>query len=244
MPGGSHEESGIHSIANFIDFRMSRFSVVNAEAAALWLARKAGIETPNSHVTRSLGRDVLLVRRFDRPAGGGRRHCVSGLTLVGLDEMQARYATYPMLLDVLREHATSPESVGPVLLKRIVFSIAIGNSDDHARNHAVFWDGRHVTLTPAFDLAPGPRSGETATQAMAIGRDGQRGSQFVTCLEVAGEYGLSRGQAREIIEGVVETITAHWAQAADHGRLTENDRWHLWRRQFLNPYASYGYGTS
>lgn len=217
------------------------FSAVNAEAAAIWLAAKAGITVPDATVAGSLGRDVLLVRRFDRGPGGRRRHCLSALTLLGLDELGGRYATYPMLLDVLRERASQPDAVGADLFTRIVFNIAIGNSDDHARNHTAFWDGTRLTLTPAFDLSPGPRSGETATQAMAINRAGDRTSQFAVCLDAAGEYGLSRGEAHSIIERVLTTIVDHWSEAADHARLTAQDRRHLWQRQFLNPYTSYGY---
>lgn len=219
------------------------FSVVNAEAAAMELARRAGISVPESRVTRSLGRDVLLVRRFDRPGHGQRRHCISALTMVGLGEMNARYAEYPMILDLLRERSTNPGTVGSDLFTRIVFNIAIGNSDDHARNHAAFWDGTHFTLTPAFDLSPGPRSGETATQAMAIDRHEHRDSQFATCLHAAPLYGLTDEQARAIIDRVIGTITDHWVEAADSARLTENDRRHLWHLQFLNLYASYGYET-
>lgn len=235
------DQAGGQWIAKLSSTSDTAFSVVNAEAAALWLARKAGISVPETRVTRSLGRDVLLVRRFDRPAGGGRHHCISALSLVGLGELSARYATYPMLLDLLRERSTRPNEVGGDLFARIVFNIAIGNSDDHARNHAAFWDGTHLTLTPAFDLSPGPRSGETATQAMAIGRDGTRDSRFATCVNAAPAYGLGRQQAHDIIDGIVATIADNWVEAADHARLSERDRNHLWHRQFLNPYASHGY---
>lgn len=60
------------------------------------------------------------------------------------------------------------------MFERIVFNIAIGNSDDHARNHAAFWNGTNLELTPAYDLAPQPRSGTEERQAMDIGRDGSR----------------------------------------------------------------------
>ncbi|MFD4785434.1 HipA domain-containing protein [Rhodococcus qingshengii] len=88
--------------------------------------------------------DVLVVERFDRPAGGGKRIIVSTLTMLGLDEMEGRYATYPDLLDVLRRTGTDP-SIGRRLFQRIAFNIAVGNNDDHARNHAAFWDGHPST---------------------------------------------------------------------------------------------------
>jgi serine/threonine-protein kinase HipA len=48
------------------------------------------------------------------------------------------------------------------LFARIVFNVCINNTDDHPRNHAAFWDGAQLTLSPAYDLGPQPRAGETA----------------------------------------------------------------------------------
>ena len=80
---------------------------------------------------------------------------------------------------------------------------------------------------------------ETAIQAH--GFQPQRESQFTTCLDAAGEYDLDRAQARDIIDRIVATITDHCPEAADHARLSKQGRHHLWHRQFLNPYAFYGY---
>lgn len=217
------------------------YPVVNAEAAAMELARMVGIAAADSRVTRAAGRELLLVRRFDRGAGGTRAHVVSALTMLGLDEMVARYATYPGLLDVLRSHAVDAGAIGAELFGRIAFNIAVGNIDDHARNHAAFWDGDRLRLTPAYDLCPQVRSGETAFQAMAYGRDGQRRSNFADLAGVAGEYGLSAAQARERIAGIIEGIERSWPEAADRGRLTAADRQLLWRRQILNPGVMHGW---
>jgi len=46
----------------------------------------------------------------------------------------------------------------------MVFNILVGNTDDHARNHAAFWDGKQLTLTPAYDICPQGRTGEEASQ--------------------------------------------------------------------------------
>lgn len=219
------------------------YPVVNAEAVALELARRAGIDAPRSFITSSLGKDVLLVERFDRTRDGRRRILVSGLTMLGLDEMEGRYATYPDLLDVLTRDGADP-NIGRRLFERIVFNIAIGNNDDHARNHAAFWDGRRLDLTPAYDLCPQPRSGEIAAQAMAFGRDGQRESTFAACLAASNVYGLTRSQAREVISHQMDVIETHWSEAADLARLTESQRSYLWHRQVLNPYSSYGYAQN
>jgi serine/threonine-protein kinase HipA len=118
-----------------------------------------------------------------------------------------------------------------------VFNIAIGNTDDHARNHAAFWDGHHLELTPAFDLCPQLRSGTETNQAMDIARSGARASKFSTCVAAAADYGLTDGEARDIIDSQVTIIEQAWAAAADLAQLTAVDRDTLWRRQILNQYA-------
>lgn len=54
----------------------------------------------------------------------------------------------------MRLRSAAPEAVGPAVFDRAVFNIAVFNDDDHDRNHAAFWDGRRLELTPAYDLAP------------------------------------------------------------------------------------------
>jgi serine/threonine-protein kinase HipA len=214
------------------------YPVVKAEAVAMELARQVGIHAPNSHVVKSLGRDVLLVERFDRPGAGQRRMMVSGLTMLGFgDFLGARYSSYPEMLDVLRQLSASGKDLGSTLFERVVFNIAIGNTDDHARNHAAFWDGHHLELTPAFDLCPQLRSGTETNQAMDIARSGARASKFSTCVAAAADYGLTDGEARDIIDSQVTIIEQAWAAAADLAQLTAVDRDTLWRRQILNQYA-------
>ena len=139
------------------------------------LARRAGLDAARTEVAGALGRDVLLVDRFDRPEGGRhRRMVVSALTILNLDVMMARYATYYDLADAIRSRFAEPRQALRELFSRIIFSICVGNTDDHARNHAAFRDGTILALTPACDICPQPRSGGEAAQAMAIRRDGYR----------------------------------------------------------------------
>lgn len=72
-----------------------------------------------------------------------------------------------------------------------MLNICVSNTDDHARNHAAFWDGTALTLTPAYDISPSLRSGDTATQAMALTRDGRRDARLALCRLTAKEYLLS-----------------------------------------------------
>lgn len=217
------------------------YPVVQGEFVAMELARRAGLDVASVSLTQALGRDVLLIDRFDRPAGGRRRAMVSALTILGLEELGARYASYADLAQSIRARFTDPERTLRELFARIVFNILTGNNDDHARNHAAFWDGIALTLTPAYDICPQPRAGGEAAQLMAIGQDGYRMSQVAGCVRRASTYLLSEPQAREIVDHQIETIETDWAEVCDLAGLSEVDRAGFWRRQFLNPYATEGY---
>ena len=219
--------------------RSDPYPVVKAEAVAMELARRVGLDVARTGVIEVLGNDVLLVDRFDRPAGGRlRRMVISGLTILSLDLMMARYATYYDLADAIRNRFAEPKQTLRELFSRIIFNICVSNTDDHARNHAAFWDGKILTLTPAYDICPQPRSGGESTQAMAIRRDGYRYSQLAGCVAAGTEtYLLSEAEAKDIVDQQVDTIRSQWHEAAEAARLTAVERDRLWGRQILNPYA-------
>ena len=218
------------------------YPVVKAEAVAMELARRVGLDVARTEVVECLGRDVLLVERFDRTAATReKRMVVSALTLLELDEMMARYATYPALADVIRERFTRPRATLRELFSRVVFNVLVGNTDDHARNHAAFWDGSSLSLTPSYDICPQTRSGGEAVQAMAISREGIRFSQVAVCHGAAATYLLSPGEASEIIDHQIHVISTQWVDAADAARLSSSERSHLWQRQILNPFSTQGY---
>ncbi len=216
------------------------YPVVKGEFVAMELARLAGLNVAAVALTHALGKDVLLIDRFDRPVAG-RRAMVSALTILGLDEVGARYASYADLAQTIRTRFTDPLPTLHELFSRITFNILTGNNDDHARNHAAFWDGTALTLTPAYDICPQPRAGGETAQIMAIGRDGYRMSQVAGCVARASTYLLSEPEAREIVDHQIDVIETHWAGVCDQATLTEVDRAGFWQRQFLNPYAAEGY---
>lgn len=111
-------------------------------------------------------------------------------------------------------------------------NIAVGNTDDHARNHAVFWDGSNADLTPAYDLAPQPRSGMTARQAMSLG-DGfgsTREFSFAALIGEASLCGLTRSEGLAVVDGVITTIESSFREAADFACLTVAERERLYGR--------------
>lgn len=218
------------------------FNVVKGEYVAMRLAERAGLRAAPVRLERAAGRDILLVERFDRErlgAGWARKAMVSALTLFELDEMMARYASYEELCSIVRHRFTAPEVTLRELFARLVFNILVGNTDDHARNHAAFWDGQRPTLTPAYDICPQGRAGNEATQAMAI-LGAERLSQLSLCRRAAGNFLLSELDADAIIIAQVQIIRRDWAEVCDEAALSEVDRAAMWRRQVLNPFAFEG----
>lgn len=212
---------------------------VKFEAAAMALADRVGIDVAPTRLIRSSDRNVLLVDRFDRPGGGQRKLVVSALTILGLDELTgARYGSYVHLADQIRARFRDPIPTLTEMFRRVVFNVCVSNSDDHARNHSAFWDGEWLTLTPAYDIAPGLRSGDTSAQAMALTRDGRRASRLTLCRESARDYLLDPDQANRVIDEVVTGIETHFEEAAELARLTGTDR-DQFRRLVLHPSIHY-----
>jgi serine/threonine-protein kinase HipA len=120
-----------------------------------------------------------------------------------------------------------------------VFNILCGNTDDHARNHAAFWNGKSLQLTPAYDICPQGRTGGEASQAMLL-VGSKRLSQLTVCIEAAPNFLLPPDRASAIIKRQIETITSAWDSVCDEAGLSQIDRAFLWGRQFLNPYALEG----
>ncbi len=243
------QDGDIHLIAKFSSSGDTG-PRVKQEGVAMELARRVGLDVAPTRVVRSAGRDVLLVERFDRTPGGGRRMVVSALTLMGESPMTGHYVTYPEIADQVRATFTNPLETLRELFSRIVFNVAVGNFDDHARNHAAFWDATTgmASLTPAYDIDPRPRSGQMAQQALAIGRTAgerdvrrwPRESRFAVCVAASREYLLEPEEAREIVARQVQIIREQWDDAADVAGLTVHERRQMWGRQVLNEFAFQG----
>jgi serine/threonine-protein kinase HipA len=215
------------------------YNVVKAEFVAMRLAEKVGITVSPVRLERAAGKDVILIERFDRQKiedGWRRRAMVSALTLLELDEMMARYASYEDLATVIRHRFVSPKETLKELYARIVFNVLCGNTDDHARNHAAFWNGSELSLAPAYDICPQARSGGEATQAMLIMGE-QRTSQISLCLKAAPLFLLDIADATNVIARQIKAIKNFWKQVCDDAALSEVDRNFMWRRQFLNAFA-------
>lgn len=215
------------------------YSVVKAEFIAMRLAELAGLNAAPVKLIKSASKDILLIERFDRQPQDGswsRKSMVSALTLFGLDDMMARYASYENFAEIIRHRFTEPKGTLKELYSRLVFNILCGNTDDHARNHAAFWNGKELTLTPAYDICPQGRAGNEASQAMLISGTNNL-SQLKSCLKAAKHFLLSEDDAHAIFAHLTETIEQNWETVCEDAELSEVDKTLFWRRQFLNPFS-------
>ncbi|MCH8493217.1 MAG: type II toxin-antitoxin system HipA family toxin [Idiomarina sp.] len=232
------EEHGIKYIAKFSS-SSDIYNVVKAEFIAMRLAEKVGIQVAPVKLTKAANKDVLLIERFDRihtSRGWARKSIVSALTLLELDDMMARYASYETLAEVVRHCFTEPKETLRELFCRLTYNILSGNTDDHARNHAAFWNGNTLSLTPAYDICPQGRTGNEASQAMLISGTNNI-SQLKSCLATAHNFLISQNEAKDIFAHQIQVISDNWEAVCDEAGLSEVDQRLLWQRQFLNPFS-------
>lgn len=232
------EDQGEKYVAKFSS-STDLYSVVKAEYIAMRLAALAGINVAPVKLVQAAQKDILLIERFDRKKtakGWTRKAMVSALTLFGLDDMMARYASYETFAEIIRHRFDDPKGTLEELFSRMVFNIFCGNTDDHARNHAAFWNGKTLSLTPAYDICPQGRAGNEATQAMLISGE-NRLSKLKSCLDAAPHFLLSEADAKTIIAKQREAIEVNWEKVCSEANLSAVDRKLFWKRQFLNPFA-------
>ncbi|EYD77458.1 hypothetical protein Rumeso_00883 [Rubellimicrobium mesophilum DSM 19309] len=222
------------------------FAMVKAEFVTMRLATRAGLDVAPVRIASVAGRDVLLVERFDRVLEKdhwNRRAMVSALTWAQEHELAAHHIAYTDLADLIRARFGRVDATLRELFGRLTFNILVGNSDDHARNHAAFWDGTALELTPAYDIAPQRRAGRQANQALNI-RPGERDARLALALEAAAAFHLSVQEARELIDHQVATILGSWGELSEEARMAPVERAFFEGRQILNAYAFEGYGAA
>ena len=235
------QERGRKHIAKF-STSVDQYDMVKAEFVAMRLARLVGLDAAEVRLESVLGKDVLLVERFDREPSSGngdawtRRAMVSALAMQGLDGIRGRYASYEDMAQTVRERFEEPGRTLRELFSRLVFNILCGNTDDHGRNHAAFWNGRSLALTPAYDICPYARAGNEASQSMRIlGTDNR--SQLAVCLKAAPNFLLSAEEANAIFDHQIGVIEGNWDAVCDEAGLGVLERGQLWGRQFLNQWS-------
>lgn len=186
-----------------------RFDQVRAEKAMLDMAAACGFDVPGREFVQLDGSTALGVHRFDRERIKGQhypRHYLSAKTLLG-QYGETEVGSYPAFANELRRWSDQPAKDCHELFGRMLFNIATGNRDDHAKNHGVLHvGGTNYRLAPAFDLVPMPQVSTTFRQAMIVGLQGQE-STLANALSVAEHFMLGTDDARAIAQRVARVVS-------------------------------------
>jgi serine/threonine-protein kinase HipA len=188
------------------------------EAVAQKLAAQARIEVPQSHLRRFSGpHHTFCVRRFDR-SGVRRRFYASAMAL--LRKEQSEGTSYLDLAEFLRTRGAAGhiESDLEQLFRRVAFNVAIGNRDDHLRNHGFLLTPTGWRLAPAFDLNPNT---DRPDHVLNIDESDNRPS-LANVIETSEWYVESKDRGQTIVAEVLHE-TRRWRQAAQALKIARAD---------------------
>ena len=177
------------------------------------LAKQCGLRVPESRLERfSRVGSTFLVKRFDR-LNGKRIHFSSAMALLGKkDGDDAENGnSYLDLAEFITAYGASPEEDLTELWKRIVFSMAISNTDDHLRNHGFLLTRQGWHLSPLFDVNPVPY-GESLSLNVSLD-DARIDTELA--IEVAPFFGIKKDSALEMSKKILKTVKTLWRPVAE-----------------------------
>ena len=205
-----------------------KWNHARVEHAMLQLAGACGVHAAQSRIEHVAGRDVLLVKRFDRESsdhGYLRARMISGLTMLRTEDTHQHRDrwSYVLLAEELRRISAQPRDDAAELFRRMVFNALITNTDDHPRNHAAIARDAEWKLSPAYDLTPSvPVSLERRDLAMACGDMG-RYANSQNMLSQCARFHLKTEEAFVIIDTMENLVKASWHSIARRAGVTEAD---------------------
>ncbi|WP_273397627.1 type II toxin-antitoxin system HipA family toxin [Actinobacillus porcinus] len=178
------------------------------EFVAYRLALQAGIQMAECRIERfNQPFHTFLTKRFDR-LGTQRLHFTSALTQLGYYDGDYE-ASYLEMAQFLTQQGANTKADLAQLWRRLVFNIAISNSDDHLRNHGFLMADNGWRLSPAYDLNPVPYA-----QGLHLNiTDSDNRLDFRLAFDVANFFQLTPKQANEIYQNVIESVK-HWQTVA------------------------------
>ncbi len=182
------------------------------------LAKQAGIDVPTAKLARlNSDHHTFCVQRFDR-VEGARRFYASAMTLLRKEHSEG--TSYLELAQFLRSKGDGAHAGSDLeqLFRRVAFNVAVGNRDDHLRNHGYVLGANGWRLAPAFDVNPNI---DKAEHVLNIDDADSRPS-LQTVLTTARFYGLSAQRANQIVEEVASAVDG-WREAARRAGVAAGD---------------------
>ena len=202
--------------------------LIDTEAAALDLARRVGLTSVRASIERFADVRAIVVERYDRVTDGGSVRRVHqedlaqalGLSTADPDRKFQRgraLPSYAAAAGVLTDGGSTPDP----LLRLAAFTVIVGNTDAHAKNHSFVRhdDGARVDLAPAYDVSMHEHTG-VSSGLLALDVAGRRAIAEITVEDLVAEgasWGLAPARARRVVG---QTVEATVAALADVDRAT------------------------
>lgn len=176
------------------------------------LAKLCGLNVPDAKLEKfsKLG-STYLVKRFDRNEKK-RIHFASAMTLLGKNDgaSAADGTSYLDMADFIKSNGARPKEDLVELWKRIVFNMAVSNTDDHLRNHAFILTKKGWILSPLYDVNPVPYGDE-----LSLNVDEYDNSiRIDLAVETAMRFGMTRADAEKFAGNMLKTVRENWQSLA------------------------------
>lgn len=188
------------------------------EIVAHDLAELCGLNVPEAKLEKfsPLG-STFLIKRFDR-LGSKRVHFASAMTLLGKKDgaSAADGSSYLDIAAFIKSYGAQPKKDLIELWKRIVFNMAVTNTDDHLRNHAFILTDKGWILSPLYDVNPVPYGDE-----LSLNVDEDDNSISIDlAVQTAVKFGISKSDAEAVAEDILQIVRDNWERTAAGYALT------------------------
>ena len=188
------------------------------EIVAHDLAALCGLNVPEAKLEKfsPLG-STFLIKRFDR-LGSKRVHFASAMTLLGKKDgaSAADGSSYLDIAAFIKSYGAQPKTDLSELWKRIVFNMAVTNTDDHLRNHAFILTDKGWILSPLYDVNPVPYGDE-----LSLNVDEDDNSISIDlAVQTAVKFGISKSDAEAVAEDILQIVRDNWERIAARYALT------------------------
>lgn len=191
------------------------------EFLAFQLATNAGIEMATCKIEKIIGKfNTFFTKRFDRE-NGERIHFASAMTMTANNEETIRDnpPTYLDIAEFISNHGANIEANLHQLWRRIIFNIAISNTDDHLRNHGFILTKAGWILSPAYDLNP-----SIEKDGLSLNIDTDNNALDFELAKSVGEYFRLNEKQMETTLNEVLSATSNWKTIAKEIGISRSEQ--------------------
>ncbi len=182
------------------------------------LATMCGLSVPEARLEKfSRIGSTYLVKRFDRN-GSVRIHYASAMTLLGKTDgtSAADGTSYLDIAAFIKAYGANPKSDLRELWKRIVFNMAVSNTDDHLRNHAFILSQNGWRISPLYDVNPVPYGEELSLNV----NESDNRINAELAIDTAERFGIGKNEAAKTAAEIIKTVESNWRRIASDSGIT------------------------